>query len=248
MPPNHVFRRRPSRLAIGSFAVGLALTLGGVIGAALAASQNSDLQPASSPTAFVPANAAPTVPGLKALSPSDVPEGGLSIGNLRVLPVGKTPNYSYHAQPGPGETLVRVDPGDKLPSSAHLLAVPESTSWTVSRGAAEIAQASDETTRVLMEGAVIHPTRGRPDWELTAGVLAAGTQFEDSLMSREAANFTFTASGATAFVYDASPGPSVDRFWHVRLVVAGRWVALDAPVVEFSEVAQFLNALVEANK
>lgn len=241
-------RRRPSRAAAAGFAVGLALTVGGVIGGALAASQGSDAPPSASPTPFVPANPAPALPGLAALSASDVPLGGLTIGDLRVLQAGKTPNYSYHDHPAAGETFMRVDSGDGLPDAARRLTIPDGPGWTATRGGAEIAVGADASVRVLLEGADIHPAGGKFDWQLASGTLAAGTKFEDSMMSRDSANFTYTADGVTAFVFDASPAASVDRAWHVRLVVGGRWVALDAPVVEFSTVAGFVQALVEANR
>lgn len=237
---------RPSNSVLVGFALALAVTSAGAGGIAWAASRSGGEQ---APARVVAADPSPDVPGLAPLRHAYVPADGLLVGAVRVLPTGTVPSTSYRDHAGPGETLIRWDPtiGGPKPA-ADLLKIPSSPAWSIEYGGAEYAISAAGVARVTVEGAVIKVAGARHDWDLSSGTMAKGGQFEDTLMERDTANFTYTTGGVSAFVFDASPSLALDRAWSVRLVVGNRWVALHAPVVPFEQVAAFIDALVEANR
>lgn len=257
MAKKHWSRRRPSRAELLGFGGGVALVAGAALGVAVATS-GGDAQTATPPraTVFVPANPAPAVDGLTRIVRSNVPPGGLVVGRMRILPTGSVPSGTgrvasagdFKDRARADETPWRWEPQSGEVAPAGLLIVPSSKDWSVRREGALLAVASGGAARVVEEGATISFRDALHDWRLVSGAILDGATFEDVLNERDSANFTYTSGGVVATVIDGSPTGGQDRVWDVKFVLGKRWISLSAPVVPFEDVANFIDALMGANK
>jgi hypothetical protein len=252
--------RRPSRTALASFAIALALTVSAALTIVVATGGDEPPQPQG--TAFVPADPAPTVAGVEPLDRSRVGTDGLILGRIKVLPTGSVPTTGrrdFDARtPEVGDPKERLRPDEEArrweprfsdenrPDS--LLVIPDSADWSVERGGAAVAVSASGAVRLLEEGVLISYRGSEHPWQLASGPMRPETVLEAAISERDSGNFTYTVGGVTAVVVDASPNPGVDRVWIVSLVLDDRWIEMQAPVVPFESVAAFLKSLVEANR
>lgn len=240
-------RGRPSRTALLSFGVALAVTTGGAAAVALATGGETTATPSPS-TPVAPTDHSPQVPGLAVLSAKNVPATGLVVGDLQIHPTGATPDvYGFKVRLGAGETYVRWEALVDKEEPTGLLKLPESALWTVERGA-ELAVDRAGTAKILNEVAIVRYQGLKHDWELGSGLIIPGAKFPAILSEREGANFTYVTGGVTAFVEDLAPTVDLENVWTVSLVIRDRWVFIYAAVTPFADLAQFVKALVDANR
>ncbi len=151
----------PSRTALTAFALALGVTTAGAIIVVQAIGGDAGpASPAQTPTPaadWTPADAAPQVEGLQPIDPADVPEEGLVMGRLRVLPAGSVPGDAYSFELEPGEQMQPWDPAvSMITVEPSEIVIPESAEWTVDRGLGGMVT-TGESPRLVQESVTIRP-------------------------------------------------------------------------------------------
>ena len=247
-------KKRPSRPTAIGFGMGIAgaaaLTVGLVVadfgGRSPEASVQQDV---GTPSPIARADPNPSVPGLRQLAREEVPPEGLIVRGTRVRPTGSESDYSYRDVAREGESIVIWLSSDGTSTPVELLMVPISPAWSVIDRGAEMARAANGGLRVLAETLSVRVQGLQHDWLIESGTVAPGAvYYAGSIGQRADSNFLYESASSTFFVRDRSPQVTHDRVWLVRGVVNGRWFSMNAPVVEFQLVAEFMDALVAANR